>query len=169
MSLRLLESLTRKWKKGWSLADLGTGSGIFALAARRLGAERVMGIDIDAKAVSVAKANARLNKIENAKFHSGDIRTWKPGARWDVITANLYSELLLELLPKLKRTKWLILSGVLDCQKSKLLRVLRRNGFKVGSVKRRGKWIAALAYCKNHGTGLVVCVKNNICAGKAAS
>lgn len=169
MSLRLLESLTRNWEEGWSLADFGTGSGILALAAKCFGAGRVIGIDIDPKAMSVAKANARLNKIENARFHLGDIRTWKPGARWDVITANLYSELLLELLPKLKRTNWLILSGVLRSQECKLLGVLRRNRFTIASVKRRGKWIAALAYRKNHGTGLVVCVKNNICAGKAAS
>src|SRR5947208_3257064 len=65
MSLRLLERLTREWKNSWSLADLGTGSGILALAAERFGAGRVVGIDIDPKAISVAKANARLNKIDN--------------------------------------------------------------------------------------------------------
>ena len=145
MSLRFLEHLTREWKKGWSLADLGTGSGILALAARRFGAGRVIGIDIDPKAISIAKANARLNKIGNANFQLADVRRWKPAARWDIIAANLYSELLIELLPKLKRCNWLILSGVLRKQEERFLRVLRRNNIEITTVKRRGKWIAVAA------------------------
>jgi ribosomal protein L11 methyltransferase len=77
MSLGFLEGLTRKWEDGWSLADLGTGSGILALAAKRLGAGHVIGIDIDPKAISIAKANARLNKIHNIDFQLADVRTWK--------------------------------------------------------------------------------------------
>jgi ribosomal protein L11 methyltransferase len=145
MSLRFLERLTREWENGWSLADLGTGSGILALAARRFGAGRVIGIDIDPQAISIAKANARLNKIGNANFQLADVRRWKPAARWDIIAANLYSELLIELVPKLKRCKWLILSGVLRKQEERLLRVLRRNNIEITTVKRRGKWIAVAA------------------------
>ncbi|HZS19155.1 MAG TPA: 50S ribosomal protein L11 methyltransferase [Candidatus Udaeobacter sp.] len=169
MSLRLLENLTRNWEEGWSLADLGTGSGILALAAKCFGAGRVIGIDIDAKAISVAKTNARVNKIKKVNFQVGDIRNWNPRAGWDLIAANLYSELLIELLPKLRRSNWLILSGVLRSQEDKLLGVLRRNGFGITSVKRRGKWIAVSAYGKKHGRGSVVRVKNKICAPKAAS
>jgi ribosomal protein L11 methyltransferase len=150
MSLRLLERLTRKWEKGWSLADLGTGTGILALAAKRFGAGRVIGIDIDRNAISIAKANVRLNKIDNADFQLGDVRRWKPAAKWDVIAANLYSELLIEILPKLKRSNWLILSGVLRNQEDELLRVLRRNNMEITSVKRRGKWIAVSANCRDH-------------------
>jgi len=149
MSLRLLERLTRKWEKGWSLADLGAGSGILALAAKRFGAGRVIGIDIDPKAISIAKANVRLNKIDNADFQLGDVRRWKPAAGWDVIAANLYSELLIEVLPKLKRSNWLILSGVLRSQEDELLHVLRRNNMEIASVKRRGKWIAVSANCRD--------------------
>ena len=147
MSLRLLERLTRQWERGWSLADLGTGSGILALAAKRFGAGRVTGIDIDPRAISIAKANARLNKIDNADFQLGDIRRWKPGARWEVIAANLYNELLISLMSKLKRSNWLILSGVLRRQEDKLLRVLQKNNMEIANVKRRGKWIAVLANC----------------------
>ncbi|HZR04368.1 MAG TPA: 50S ribosomal protein L11 methyltransferase [Candidatus Udaeobacter sp.] len=145
MSLRLLECLTRKWKGGWSLADLGTGSGILALAAKYLGAGRVIGLDIDSKAISIAKANARLNKIDNVDFRVGDLRKWKPTGGRDIVAANLYSELLIEILPKLKRCNWLILSGVLRSQEAKFLRVLRQNNIEIANVKRRGKWIAVLA------------------------
>jgi ribosomal protein L11 methyltransferase len=145
MSLRFLERLTRKWKDGWSLADLGTGSGILALAARRLGAGRVIGIDIDSKAISIAKANARLNKIDKVDFRLANLRKWKPTSARDIVAANLYSELLIGILPKLKRCTWLILSGVLRTQESEFLRVLRRNNIKIVNVKRRGKWIAVAA------------------------
>jgi ribosomal protein L11 methyltransferase len=145
MSLRLLERLTRQWENGWSLADLGTGGGILVLAAKRLGAERVVGIDVDPKAISIAKANARLNKIDNVDFRLADLRRWKPAHRIDVVTGNLYSELLIKILPKLKYSHWLILSGVLRTEENEFIRVLRQNKVEIVKVKRRGKWIAALA------------------------
>ena len=147
MSLRLLERLTRKWEKGWSLADLGTGSGILALAAKCFGAARVIGIDIDPKAISIAKANARLNKIDDVDFRLGDLRKWKSTGARDIIAANLYSELLIDVLPKLKSCNWLILSGVLRKDENKFLRVLRRKNTEIIKVNRRGKWIAVLASC----------------------
>jgi ribosomal protein L11 methyltransferase len=149
MSLRFLERLTRKWKHGWSLADLGTGSGILALAAIRFGAGGVTGIDIDPKAISIAKANARLNKIDNVDFRLDDLHKWKPTYARDVVAANLYSKLLIEVLPKLKQCNWLILSGVLRTQESEFLRVLRRNNIEIVNVKRRGKWIAIMANCRD--------------------
>ncbi len=145
MLLRLLERLTREWKNRWSLSDLGTGSGILALAAKRFGAERVVGIDVDPKAISVAKVNARLNKIDNVDFKLGDLRKWKSWAGTDIVAANLYSELLIEILPKLKRSNWLILSGVLRIHENKFYHALRRNKIDVVKVNRRGKWIAVLA------------------------
>jgi ribosomal protein L11 methyltransferase len=145
MSLRLLERLTRDWKNSWSLADLGTGSGILALAAESFGAGRVVGVDVDPKAISVAKANARLNKIDNVDFKLGDLREWKFWAGRDIIAANLYSELLIEILPNLKRSNWLILSGVLRMHENKFFHALRRNKIEIVKVNRRGKWIAVLA------------------------
>jgi ribosomal protein L11 methyltransferase len=147
MSLRFLEHLTREWEDGWSLADLGTGSGILALAAKRFGAGRVVGIDIDPKAISIAEANAHLNKIDNVDFRLGDLRKWKPTRTRDVVVANLYSDLLIDVLPKLKRCNWLILSGVLRRQENEFPGVLRRENIEIIKVNRRGKWIAVLASC----------------------
>ncbi len=145
MSLRLLEQLTRKWKNSWSLADLGTGSGILALAAKRFGARRVLAIDVDPIAISTAKANARRNGIDGVDFQLGDVRRWN-SARWiDIMTANLFNELLTQILPKLKESSWLILSGVLRAQEKEFLRALRRHKIDLVEVRRRGKWIAVLA------------------------
>ena len=153
MSLRLLERLTREWKNRWSLGDLGTGSGILALAAKRFGAERVVGIDVDPKAISVAKVNARLNKIDDVDFKLVDLRKWKFWAGRDIVAANLYSELLIEILPKLKRSNWLILSGVMRIHENKFFHALRRNKIGVVKVNLRGKWIAVLAKVP-HASGL---------------
>jgi ribosomal protein L11 methylase PrmA len=145
MSLRFLEQLTRRWNPGWSLVDLGTGSGILALAAKRFGAGRVIGIDNDPAAISMAKSNARVNKIRGATFQLGDVHKWNPAQKTDVITANLYSDLLIEILQKLRGGGWLILSGILRSQKHEFVRALQRNHLDVVDMKRRGKWMAFLA------------------------
>ena len=127
------------------VVDLGTGSGILALAARCLGAKRAVGLDIDPMAISTAKANARRNKIDNVSFRLTDVRRWKPYRKIDIIIANLFSELLIEILPKLKRGRWLILSGILREQERDLVRALKRNKINFLEVRRRGKWVAVLA------------------------
>jgi len=149
MSLRLLEQVTRGWKPGWSLADLGTGSGILALVAKRFGAKRAVAIDAAAIAISTARANARLNKINNIDFKVGDALRWEDRhEKFEIITANLFSELLIKALPKLrrqlKRNGRLILSGVLRNQEREFIRALRRHGFLLGTIRRWGKWIAIL-------------------------
>ena len=145
MSLRFLEQLTRCRNPGWSLVDLGTGSGILALAAKCFGAGRVIGIDNDPAAISVAKSNARLNKIRGASFELCDVHKWNPAQKTDVITANLYSDLFIEILPKLRGGAWLILSGILRSQQDELVQALQRNHFDIINIKRRGKWMAFLA------------------------
>ena len=143
MSLRLLEKLDLK--RGWSIADLGTGSGILALAAKRLGAGRAIGIDVDPMAISTAKQNARLNKIRGVQFRLGDVRRWKSKRKIDIITANLFSELLIEILPRLKSARRLILSGILRDQERDVRHALARNKIDIIQVQRRGKWVAILA------------------------
>jgi ribosomal protein L11 methyltransferase len=145
MSLRLLEWLTRKWDRGWSIVDLGTGSGVLALAAARLGATRAIGIDNDPIAIATAKENARLNKIEHVAFQLADVRRWKHSNKIDIVTANLFSELLIAILPNLKRCDWLILSGILRDQEREVARGLKRNKIDIVQVRRRGKWVALLA------------------------
>ena len=145
MSLRFLEQLTRRWKSGWSLADLGTGTGILALAAKRLGAGRVVGIDNDPKAIAVARSNARLNQIRGIAFQLADVHHWNSAQTTDVMTANLYSDLLSEILPKLGGSRLLILSGILRSQQHELVRSLWRSHYDVISMKRRGKWLAIVA------------------------
>jgi len=127
------------------VVDLGTGSGILALAAKILGATRVIGIDNDPIAISTAKQNARLNKIRGVSFRVGDVRNCKFTRQLDLVTANLFSELLVETLPKIRTARWLILSGILRSQERSVGRALTRNRIEIVEVRRRGKWVAILA------------------------
>jgi ribosomal protein L11 methyltransferase len=148
MSLRLFERITRDLEPGWSVADLGTGSGIFALAAKCFGAGRVVALDIDPIATSIGRANARLNKIGGIDFRVADVHNWRPTGKFDILIANLFSELLIKILPRikasLKHDGRLILSGVLHNQERDLKNALRRNRIGIVQVRRRGKWIAML-------------------------
>jgi ribosomal protein L11 methyltransferase len=144
MSLRMLEKLTRSWKPGWSIVDLGTGSGILALAATRFGATRVVGIDNDRVAISTAKENARLNKVRAVRFRVGDVRRGGLPRKIDIICANLFSELLIAIGPKLKAARWMILSGILRNQERDVTRALTRHKIDIVEVRRRGKWVAIL-------------------------
>ena len=127
------------------VVDLGTGSGILALAAKCLGAKRAVGIDNDPIAISTAKANARFNRIRGVQFGLADVRRYKLPGKPDIITANLFSDLLIEILPRLRTARWLILSGILREQERNVRRALTRNKIDIIQVRRRGKWVAMLA------------------------
>ncbi len=146
MSLRLLEETTRRLAPGWRLLDAGTGTGILALAARRFGAGEVLGLDSDPRAIAHAQANARRNRITRAKFVTADVLRWKPEGRFEIITANLFSELLIAALPNFRRALQpegkLIVSGILREQTAEVLRALAARSFDLQKTRRRGKWVA---------------------------
>ena len=149
MCLRMLERVIQKRDEGWTMLDAGTGSGILAIAGSCIGAKRIVAIDNDPIASSTAQRNARKNRARNIEFQTGDVLKQKLAGKFDVITANLFSEILIAALPiwsrRLAQHGRLILSGVLRPQELALLQALRRNGFRADEIRRRGKWIAVLA------------------------
>lgn len=114
--LRLLSHLQHP---GPFVADLGSGSGVLAIAAAKLGATRVAAIDIDADAQSNAEGNVALNRVaDRVHLFTGDARLILPLlAPVDVITANITSATLVDLLPIVQRalapTGRAILGGML--------------------------------------------------------
>jgi methylase of polypeptide subunit release factors len=74
---------------GEEVLDVGCGSGLFGLAAARMGASRVLLTDIDPRAVRCALANARTNGLRVAEGRAGDLFSPCPGERFDVIIGNL--------------------------------------------------------------------------------
>ncbi len=100
--LRLLSSLERP---GPFVADLGSGSGVLAIAVAKLGATRVAAIDIDADTLSNAEANIRLNGVaDRVHLLTGDARLILPLlAPVDLITANITSATIVDLMPIMAR------------------------------------------------------------------
>jgi ribosomal protein L11 methyltransferase len=146
MCLRLLEETTRKMTPGWRILDAGTGTGILALAARRFGAVAAIGVDNDPRALAHAKTNATLNRMPEVEFVRRDFVHWKSRRRYDIISANLFSELLIAAAPvfrcALRDHGALIVSGMLREQAPAVIRAFRRSGFRLEKECRRGKWVA---------------------------
>lgn len=97
-----LAALERLPLAGRSVLDVGSGSGLLAIAADRLGAESALGVDVDAATLPVARANAARNS-SRARFSLGSVGAAGLPERFDVIVANLYAELHAELLPEYAR------------------------------------------------------------------
>ncbi|HEY4952465.1 MAG TPA: 50S ribosomal protein L11 methyltransferase [Verrucomicrobiae bacterium] len=103
-----------------SLLDLGTGSGILAIAAAKLGYQPVQAIDFDPEAVRIARANARGNGVRNKiKIARGDVTKLspRPQEQFDLVCANLISNLLIaerkRIVAQLRRGGFLVLAGIL--------------------------------------------------------
>ena len=100
--------------------DFGSGSGVLAITARKLGASLTEGIEIDPKAIYNANHNAMLNGVD-IYFHNTDEFLY--GDRYDNVIANILSDTLINISPKLKKltSKRLALSGILIDQAEKVI------------------------------------------------
>jgi len=111
-----LDWLDRHMSRGCSVIDYGCGSGILAIAAAKLGAARVRGVDIDAQAVLTSRYNAERNNVV-AEFSNADEA---PPAPADIVLANILSNPLRLLVPLLAKLTVpggrLVLSGILPPQ-----------------------------------------------------
>lgn len=96
-----LAALQTRSLDGLSVLDVGTGSGVLAIAARRLGAQAVLGIDSDGDAIESAVGNLALNNgLDNVRFAVADINSTELPA-FDVILANLTAAQLVRAAPRL--------------------------------------------------------------------
>jgi ribosomal protein L11 methyltransferase len=148
--LRFLADVSDEFAgQSWEMLDLGAGSGILALAARLLGAERATAGDFDPHAVRTAKMNVQLNGIKSVTITKLDVRAWQPSRTWNVVAANLFSDLLMEVAPKIAAAVApggrLVFSGILRAQEAGVLRAFRRADLRVDRVVRKGKWVSGLA------------------------
>lgn len=138
-----LAALEAEVKTGDSFFDVGTGTGILAIAAAMLGASPVVGNDTDADSVVIARENIVLNGVgELVELNDGTITDATP--EYDIVCANLTLDVIDPLLPLLvaraKRT--LVLSGILAEQEASIRESLSKLGHVDPTITYSGEWIA---------------------------
>lgn len=136
--------LERAMLKPVDVVDVGTGSGILAIAAAKLGAKQVLATDISDESMTAAKENSALNDLTNIKLQKTSLLKNVDG-KFDIIVANILAEILLELIPQmdahLKENGQVIFSGIDYLQLPKIEKSLDENGFKIDLTMRQGRWI----------------------------
>jgi ribosomal protein L11 methyltransferase len=141
LCLELIESLARRTRLG-SILDVGTGTGVLAIAAARLGATFVVACDIDEDALQSARAHSARNGVSISILRTDGAMAFRP-ASFDVVVANLSTPFLTERMSELRSTakRFLILSGFLgeDAGSLDAARADRRSTFHL-----RGDWAALL-------------------------
>jgi ribosomal protein L11 methyltransferase len=144
-----LKQLVRRRKQRWqkSFLDIGTGSGILAIAAVKFGYVPVHAVDHDPVSVRVALANARKNRVtDRLRIKRSDVTKLPSRAprRYDFICANLTSTLLVSgcrLISGLLRPDGvLVLAGILDHEFSQVRKAYERLGFRLVASKREKEW-----------------------------
>ena len=144
-----LEALDEAVRGGERMLDIGTGSGILAIAALLLGAEAAEGVDIDPMCVRTAGENARRNRVNDRfKVLVGDLSD-KASGQYDIITANIVAAAILSLAPHLpalmKPETLFIASGVIDTKKDEVIAGLEKAGLVVTEVREKRGWECILA------------------------
>jgi ribosomal protein L11 methyltransferase len=116
-----LEMLQRAEPRGRTVLDVGTGSGVLAVAAAALGAKRVVGIDVDEVARAVARTNSELNQVD-AVVEIADASIAEVTEQFEVVVANIDASTLIDCAPliaaRLAPSGILILSGLLETRES---------------------------------------------------
>jgi ribosomal protein L11 methyltransferase len=146
MCIRYLE---QEVKSGDLVFDIGTGTGILAIAAAKLGAYHVSAVDFDTKAVQQAEINVSLNGCESVVevIDSNLLSAVSQGKRKaDVIVANLVTNAVLELLPTvgayMHKGSILIVSGIIDERIDEIRKAAVTSGFDEESETAQGGWYA---------------------------
>ena len=148
-----LETLDSLVKGGERVLDIGTGSGILAIAALKLGAAVAEGVDIDPMCVRTAGENARRNGVQDRfTVLVGDLSD-KASGQYNIITANIVAAAILSLAPHVPALMApgarFIASGIIDTRKDEVLTGLRAAGLEPVEVKEKRGW--ACIICKAAG------------------
>jgi ribosomal protein L11 methyltransferase len=127
--------------------DVGTGSGILAIAAAKLGAEEVWALDSDPRALKVARQNVRCNCVQD-KVYVSERSLSRVRKAFPVVVANLTAEAIMDLAGPLARRVgpegFLILSGILGPKSAEVLSHFATKAFQICRRKREKEWVTLL-------------------------
>ncbi|MBO4770062.1 MAG: 50S ribosomal protein L11 methyltransferase [Clostridia bacterium] len=144
---RLCATLLEERFNGGRMLDVGTGSGILAIAAAKLGAESVDAYDIDPVAVRVAKENCYVNGCENINCGISDLMKGVNG-EYDFICANIVADIIVRMAPDVKEHLadggLIAFSGIINTQRDRVLENLTGYGLDLVEERTENDWVALL-------------------------
>ena len=125
------------------VADIGTGSGILAICAMKLGAQSAYGCDNDETVIDVCKDNAKINKVEcTFELNTAD----KLNEKYDFICANILHNILAQIMGDLKNIMKdgakMVLSGILNEKQQIVLDAAAKHNLKVIEIMTQDQWVA---------------------------
>lgn len=136
-------ALEKYFKTGQTMADIGMGSGILSILAKKLGAREVYGCDIDDTVIEVAKENAKLNH-EKCTFELGSVD--KINKKFDFVCANILHNVLFEIMGDLKNLMHngskMSLSGILLEKAPIVLEAIERENLKIIDEIHQDQWVS---------------------------
>lgn len=136
-----MKALEKYLEKGMSVADIGMGSGILSILAKKLGASNVYGCDTDETVIEVAKENAAKNGVE-CYFELGSAD--KITEKFDFVVANILHFVLAEIMGDLKNIMkdgaLMSLSGILDEKKQMVLDAIAREKLQIVEEIKQDQW-----------------------------
>jgi ribosomal protein L11 methyltransferase len=133
--------------------DVGTGTGVLAIALAKLGVKNVLGIDLDPQAITAARGNVRRNAVGGrVRLACAPLDDAVPmprrGGGYPLVVANLYVDVLVELAPSLATRVdpggHLVTSGVLRSQQARVRAAYPRPLWRLAGAKRRGAWVTSV-------------------------
>jgi ribosomal protein L11 methyltransferase len=150
----LEQLVARRRRPGQSFLDAGFGSGILAIAAAKLGYAPIEGLDWDAEAIGVARANARRNRVSaGVRFRLQDLARLprRPTRQYSLVCANLTADLLLAhrqgLIARVEPGGVLVLAGILKTEFPKLRQAFEAAGLGLAASRAAGEWRSG-AFCR---------------------
>ncbi|MBN8689947.1 MAG: 50S ribosomal protein L11 methyltransferase [Armatimonadetes bacterium] len=142
-----LELLEQQSVEDQTVADIGCGSGILSIAACKLGAKSVVGVDNDEMSVDVSRENATRNHVE-FPVHLGMGFDLLPGQQFDLVLSNIISAALIRVSPAaanaVKQGGVWIVSGIIEANWPDVKLAAEKQGFQFESNLQEGEWIAAV-------------------------
>ena len=139
-----MKAIEKYLKKGDSVADIGTGSGILAICAKKFGASSTYGCDNDETVIDVCIENAEINNTKDIIF---ELKTAdKLTEKYDFVCANILHNVLAEIMGDLKNIMKpqakIVLSGILEEKSPVVLEAIKRENLKIIETLHQDQWIA---------------------------
>ncbi|MGI6065137.1 MAG: 50S ribosomal protein L11 methyltransferase [Bacillota bacterium] len=134
---------------GCRVLDVGTGSGVLAITAAKLGAGQVVAVDQDPVSIDAARQNVLLNNVgDRVTVQQGDLAS-SIKEKADIVIANIIADVIIKLAPQAaaltEPSAVFISSGIIKDRLSEVLEALKANSFQVENTIYEGEWVAIIA------------------------